>query len=291
MRDLVPLAVAALCSLTTASVLHVSTPASSDTCALQEPLRSCAVTGEVNSCCVETKGGLVVNTQYWQTETGREDAGQKLPADSWTIHGLWPDFCDGTWDQYCDLSRQYDPRPNGDVPPYKGPQIGTFLEKLGKQDLIEYMDKYWVSSYDENWVLWAHEFSKHATCFSTFDVKCYGSQYKMHEDVVDYFETSIAFFQKLPTWQWLADKSIRPCNTTTYTLSDLEAALTERYGARPYIGCSGDDKTVVSEVWYFSNVLGRSQRIESVPVDAKTESNCAKAPGALQYPERNPRSL
>ena len=28
-------------------------------------------------------------------------------SDSWTIHGLWPDYCDGTYPQFCDSSREY----------------------------------------------------------------------------------------------------------------------------------------------------------------------------------------
>jgi ribonuclease T2 len=119
------------------------------TCALQESLLSCPPQdpGLVDSCCVETFGGLVLSTQFWDTYTGREKEGQLLPQDTWSLHGLWPDFCNGSYTQYCDLSRQYDPIPspntttgtkNGTfVPPYTGPNIGTFLEPFGKEDLLE----------------------------------------------------------------------------------------------------------------------------------------------------------
>ena len=39
--------------------------------------------------------GLILQTQFWDTHTGLKDQGQLLPKDSWGIHGLWPDFCDG----------------------------------------------------------------------------------------------------------------------------------------------------------------------------------------------------
>lgn len=107
------------------------------------------------------------------TYTGLESEGQVLPRNSWTLHGLWPDFCNGSFTQYCDLNRQYDPSPspnttnglsNGTpVPPYKGPNIGTFLEPFGKYDLLEYMNKYWISQGSPNYDFWGHEFSKHAT--------------------------------------------------------------------------------------------------------------------------------
>lgn len=48
-----------------------------------------------NSCCNVVKGGLVLQTQYWDTYTGLEEYGQLLPQGSWTIHSLWPDNCDG----------------------------------------------------------------------------------------------------------------------------------------------------------------------------------------------------
>ena len=46
-----------------------------------------------------------------------------------------------------------------------------------------------------------HEFSKHATCFSTFDVPCYGPKYTEHEEVVDFFETVILYNSRLNTYQ------------------------------------------------------------------------------------------
>lgn len=142
------------------------------TCQLQEPLLSCPSQdpSKVDSCCVETFGGLVLSTQFWNTYTGRESEGQFLPTDTWTLHGLWPDFCNGSYTQYCDLTRQYDPipspnttngLPNGTfVPPYNGSNIGTFLEPFGRYDLLEYMNTYWIAWQQDNPGFWGHEFSK-----------------------------------------------------------------------------------------------------------------------------------
>lgn len=157
------------------------------------------------------------------------------------------------------------------MPAYNGSNIGTFLEPFGKYDLLAYMNKYWVSQGQANPAFWAHEFSKHGTCYSTFDVACYGPQYVAHQDVVDFFETAIAFYRTVPTYTWLADAGIVPSNTTTYTLGDLQTALTGAFGAVPYLACSGtrynqtaagagssdNGYTSLSEVWYCKCSLGK----------------------------------
>lgn len=175
------------------------------------------------------------------------------------------------------------------VPPWRGPNIGTFLQALGKLDLIAWMNKYWINQGAPNTDFWyarifllchpsrrreslqlyrGHEFSKHGTCFSTFDVPCYGPSYVNHSDVVDFFETAILYYNRLPTYGWLSAANIRPSNSTNYTLSDMQSALGKGYGAVPYLGCSGPryntttagagsndtGYTVLSETWYYFNV-------------------------------------
>lgn len=66
------------------------------------------------------------------------------------------------------------------------------------------------------------------------------------------------YYKRLPTYDWLADAGITPSNTTNYTLTDLTWALSKRYGAPPYLGCTGPKLNgsgmVFDEVWYYSNV-------------------------------------
>ncbi|KAF2719006.1 ribonuclease T2 [Polychaeton citri CBS 116435] len=275
-------------------------------CSLIPDYLSCSAQANpltVDSCCVETFGGLLLQTQFWDAYTYGD---QKLPSNSWTIHGLWPDFCNGSYTQYCDLSRQYDPfpspnttngLPNGTVvPPYKGPSISKFIKAFGKYDLLEFMNKYWVSNTGPNDEFWAHEFSKHATCYSTFDIPCYGPKYRKHEDVVEFFETVIKYWKHFPTWEWLAEADIVPSNTTTYSISDILSTLTAASNARPYLGCSGprfnetvaganstdNGRTIISEAWYYMHAYGRVQSGSFVPTDA-TGGSCATTPGAIHY--------
>jgi ribonuclease T2 len=281
MKGIVSTAGAAALLATTANAqLYPNQSPLNHTCQLQQPLLSCPPQdpSKVDSCCVETFGGLVLSTQFWDTYTGLESSGQVLPKDTWSLHGLWPDFCNGSYTQYCDLTRQYDPvpspntttgLPNGTfVPPYNGSNIGTFLEPFGRYDLLEYMNTYWIAQNQDNAGFWGHEFSKHATCFSTFNVPCYGSQYREHEDVLDFFETTIEYYKRVPTFAWLANEGIKPSNSSTYTYGDIVDVLTEQHGGIPFLGCSGPrfnataagknttDRgyTVLSEVWYYNYV-------------------------------------
>jgi ribonuclease T2 len=190
--------------------------------------------------------------------------------------------------------------PNGTaVPAYKGADIGTFLQPFGAYDLLAYMNKYWLSNIGPNADFWGHEFSKHATCYSSFQVPCYGPAYRKNEDVLDFFETAVKYYQKFPTWEWLAKYNVLPSNKTQYSISDFETALTIESGALPYVGCSGPryndtdagkkanstdtGRTVLSEVWYYTHTFGRPQNVRYVPVDQTGKSSCTNATGALWY--------
>ncbi|KAJ4164598.1 hypothetical protein LMH87_006266 [Akanthomyces muscarius] len=305
---LVPLAAAAL---------YPGVTTDNHTCVLSEPVLSCsadAVPGKVDTCCSETFGGLVLQTQFWDVYTGFEGEGQILPQKSWTIHGLWPDFCNGSYTQYCDLNRQYDPKPSPNtttgtpggtpVPPYQGESIDKWFAPYGKSDLLAWMNKYWIAQGDRNWVLWAHEYSKHATCFSTFQTECFGPKASKYDDLFEFFETVISYYKDLPTWHWLADAGIKPSNTTGYTLSNIQTALKKGYGKVPYLGCGGpkynetaagkgssdNGRTQFQEVWYYNHVVGRVQSKDVVRVDADVVGgslgNCAKAENAVWYYKR-----
>mgnify|MGYP002477675686 CR=1 FL=1 len=57
-------------------------------CVLVPDYRSCSPEANpltVDSCCVETYGGLLLSTQFWDVYTGYESEGQLLPENNWTI--------------------------------------------------------------------------------------------------------------------------------------------------------------------------------------------------------------
>ncbi|CAK5264515.1 unnamed protein product [Mycena citricolor] len=257
-------------------------------CLSQPSFYSCENTTSIaDTCCSPTPGGLVLQTQFWSTWTGLEHEGQLLPKASWTIHGLWPDNCDGSFNSYCDLSRQYDPTPDAGIAPYTGHGVDTFIRDFGRLDLLDFMEKYWINQGLPNKNFWAHEFSKHATCTSTFDTKCYGPGYKQHQEVIDFFDAVIRAYRMYPTFDILAAAGIVPSNTTAYSLARIESALQSQTGALPHIGCVKG--TILSEVWYYNHVWATEQFGTYKHIDTTFASNCnASAP--IWYYERTPHS-
>ena len=102
----------------------------------------------------------------------------------------------------------------------------------------------------------------------------------------------------------MADSGIRPSNSTAYTLSDIQKALTKEYGFVPYVGCSGprynetaagagssdNGRTQLSEMWYYYHVYGAPQRhdVQKVPADVVGGmlTTCTKAKNAIWYYKR-----
>ena len=108
------------------------------------------------------------------------------PDSSWTIHGLWPNNCDGTYSESCDTKRAYT-------------NITQLLEAAGDTSTLDYMQTYWVSDDESNEAFWDHEWETHGTCISTLSPSCY-TDYTAGEEAVDFFTTVVSLFQTLPTY-------------------------------------------------------------------------------------------
>ncbi|KAI1881149.1 hypothetical protein JX265_001389 [Neoarthrinium moseri] len=236
-----------------------------------DAVASCSATGQAscqnttvqtNLCCFNAPGGALLQTQFWDTDpvTG--------PDDSWTIHGLWPDNCDGTYESSCDSSRAYT-------------DITGILTSAGETELVSYMETMWVSNSGTPESFWEHEWSKHGTCVSTLDPKCY-TGYTKGQEAVDFFKKVVALFKTLPTYDWLSAAGITPSSSKTYTLAQIQAALTKNHGASVYLGCNNAE---ISEVWYFFNVKGSVQTGTFVPVASLNSAECPST--GIKYLPKN----
>jgi len=146
------------------------------------PQTSCQNTAAVaDTCCFNTPGGLLLQTQFWDYNPATG------PSDSWTVHGLWPDHCDGTYDANCDSSRAYT-------------GISQILQAAGATDLLSYMNTYWKDYQGNDESFWEHEWAKHGTCISTLKPSCY-TGYTPQEELVDYFNKTVELFMALPSYQ------------------------------------------------------------------------------------------
>lgn len=142
---------------------------------------SCHNTTIISSCCLLSPGGQLLQTQFWDSNLSTD-----LPT-SWTIHGLWPDNCDGTYLENCDSFRAYK-------------NISAILQAAGDSSLVDYMQTYWISNDETAEKFWENEWSEHGTCVSTLNPTCY-TQYQPQEEVVDYFTKVVSLFKSLETYQ------------------------------------------------------------------------------------------
>ncbi|KAJ2974344.1 hypothetical protein NUW58_g8687 [Xylaria curta] len=231
---------AALASLSFTSAFTIPSLA---TCS--NPVNSCssgANSSSVDTCCVNKPGGLFLQPQFWDTDpvTG--------PDDSWTIHGLWPDNCDGTYEESCDSSRAYS-------------DLTSILESNGKSDLVSYMKEYWQSNNGSPESFWEHEWSKHGTCVSTISPDCY-SDYQEGQEAADYFQVAVDLFKSLDTYGALSSAGITPSSSKTYTSSEILDALQGVTGKAAVISCSSGE---LYQIYYGFYVNGPLQNADFVP--------------------------
>ncbi|KAG8705927.1 ribonuclease T2-like [Ceratobasidium sp. 394] len=232
------------------------------------PRTSCSISGQAscqnttaqsNLCCFEAPGGQLLQTQFWDfnPSTG--------PSDSWTIHGLWPDHCDGTFDSNCDPSRAYT-------------DITSILTNGGASDILDYMKTYWVDINGNDESFWEHEWGKHGTCMSTLKPACISSSVK-GQDAIYYFTRVVNLFKTLTTYEFLGAAGIYPSSTATYTLSQLTSAVKAKWGFTPAFDCTSGSINAVS---YYYNLKGSLIDGTLVPINAPKAGTCGST--GLKYP-------
>ncbi|KAI1820089.1 ribonuclease-like protein T2 [Xylaria intraflava] len=253
----------ALAALPVASAGSLSVLASSCSSTNVQSCSSQADSSSVSSCCVNKPGGQFLQPQFWDTDpvTG--------PSNSWTIHGLWPDHCDGTYDSECDSSRAYT-------------DITSILKDNGKSSLVTYMQEYWQSNDESPEEFWEHEWATHGTCVSTLDPSCY-SDYTKGQEAADFFQVAVDLFKTLDTYGALSDAGITPSSSKTYTSSEIQSAVDKVTGKAAVITCSNDE---LSEIYYGFFVNGPLQNADFVPSTiVGMDSNCPKS-GVKYLPKK-----
>ncbi|KAJ6531079.1 ribonuclease T2-like protein [Mycena capillaripes] len=220
-------------------------------------LTSCTNTTVVrNLCCFEAPGGLLLQTQFWDTNPSTG------PSESWTIHG----GCDLKFSENCDSSRAYT-------------NIGGLLSDQGADDTLNFMKTYWVDIDGEDEQFWEHEWKTHGTCMSTLKPTCLPEGSPKGAEAVAFFNTVVGLFQTLPTYTWLANQGVTPSSSATYTLQSLTSALQSESGFYPALNCEG--KILDSVSWYF-NLRGSVIDGQFVQIDTPQKGNCPSS--GIKYP-------
>ncbi|KAK5061004.1 hypothetical protein LTR84_007545 [Exophiala bonariae] len=206
-----------------------------------------------DACCVNYPSGHFLQTQFWDTSPPLG------PNTSFSIHGLWPDRCEGGFDQFCDSARSE----HG---------IRSILASIAGKDseLLEFMDLYWLSADGNNEHLWAHEWNKHGTCISTIEPSCYGKDTIPHADLYDYFVQTTSLFRTLDTFSILSEAGILPSSERTYDLAELEEAIeSSSHGFPVTLRCRSGE---LNEIWYHFSVRGSLRISNKVPSSAESSS-------------------
>lgn len=226
-------------------------------CPVDLPLTCLNSTPIENSCCFESPGGLFAQTQFWDYKPAVG------ASDKFTLHGLWPDKCDGTWEQFCDSSLNIK----------KGDLEDIIVGQFGDKTLMQQIKDNWNNLGGDDESLWVHEFNKHATCVKTIRPECYGSSGKKNQNVYDYFKKAVALYNKYPTYEFLKAKGIVPSLTESYTFEQVSEALIEGVGT-PNVFFKCDRNNALQEVWYYHYLKGPLSSGEFVPIDYPSDSRC-----------------
>ena len=188
---------------------------------------------------------------------------------------LRPDNCDGSYEEYCDSSREYS-------------NITSIIEESGNTQLLSYMQEYWKDYEGDDETFWEHEWNKHGMPVMPLlpylqTNSPYRNLHQHHRTLLLYRLHPARGSSRLPpegrrpvqdagqlpgasNWstfifssnrvclQALSAAGITPSTSKTYTLDEIHSALGDIHdGYAPYVSCDSDN---LNEIWYFYNVRG-----------------------------------
>lgn len=261
---------------------HLASNVNNYACPAVTPV-SCSASGQVSDkCCYESPGGILLQTQFW-------DYAQSVgPADSFTNHGLWPDNCDGTYQQFCNTDNQIDDVSNL----LNDPQFNGADAPIAGSDLLSSMETYWKSDNGDDESLWTHEYNKHGTCINTLAADCY-EKWGVTSDpkkqaVYDYFRIAMDLFSKKNTYETLKAAGIVPSNDQTYSQSQIADALKQGHdGFEVHFIC--DDNGALNQVWYYHVLQGSLLGEQFTPIDSlEHDTECPQ--DGISYPPKGQAS-
>lgn len=114
----------------------------------------------------------------------------------WTIHGLWPEFSNNTWDQFC----------------RKDHLDLKVLEPI-KSRLLHEWPNLLADKSDSS--LWQHEWLKHGTCTNMIEF--------------DYFNRTLDLNTRYPLTDWLQSGEVVPSTSRAYNIDDVHQSIASHF--------------------------------------------------------------
>ncbi|KNA22870.1 hypothetical protein SOVF_029790 [Spinacia oleracea] len=130
------------------------------------------------------------------------------PDADFGIHGLWPNYKDGSYPSNCDPDSHFDQS-----------QISGVLRRMRSE---------WPTlacPSNDGIQFWAHEWEKHGTCSAL--------------DQHAYFQTTLDLKNQVNLLQSLTSAGIEP-NGNTYSLESIKDAIKQDVGYTPFVECNND---------------------------------------------------
>ncbi|GMT09636.1 hypothetical protein PFISCL1PPCAC_933 [Pristionchus fissidentatus] len=189
--------------------------------ALEKELEKSVKRGLLGSGTTTGPFDYLMFTMIYPTATCMADDDQapgscEIPAGTaqWTIHGLWPNYADGSYPQFCDHQK---------------------FDKDQVQQLHDQMRTKWPNLFPKTAEdsLWSHEWEKHGTC-SKSDALL-DTQFK-------YFNMSLFMLDHIDLRTRMEQKGISP-RAAPYERDVLQKTLDEIMGHHVQMYCLMDKKT------------------------------------------------
>lgn len=179
--------------------------------------------------------------------------------NDFTMHGLWPERNDNTWPSFCDNDDPFD------------------INQVS--DLLPQMKIDWYDAYDpvNGTSFWTHEWDKHGTCAKS-DPKL--------ADQHAYFKAVLELRSQANIYQNLMSASIEPSNTTSYSMNDIQNAISSgnMQGLAYCVHDDNRDATVLSYVVFCVNTDLEFMPCPAVYVQEHDKQNGCSSANAIIYP-------
>ena len=104
--------------------------------------------------------------------------------NDFTIHGLWPNYNDGTYPQNCDHKNPFNP--------------------AALKPLLDRMDSEWPSFAGPDNTFWKHEWDKHGTCAESV----FASEFEYFQTTLGLHEQDDLLVRTRCSWQHCADHEL-----------------------------------------------------------------------------------